>query len=218
LSQDKRTLCLDGVIARDLNVSVAADMAHRGIAVVRSHGGDPVRAVQLANLLRDRNAAVVVNEFCFFACASFILFASSEAYVLDEALVAWGVIRRLPDHDCIRFIEGEDEAGPFLTSMRCSQAPSDKKPASRQWTEFYQDRIAGPAFTDPPESRFVRRTLMNLYRSTGQYPAALWTWNPRYYANAIKTKLVHQHYPDSQEEVDRIAERLGLTYRVIYDP
>ncbi|MBR0964782.1 hypothetical protein JQ554_13615 [Bradyrhizobium diazoefficiens] len=59
---------------------------------------------------------------------------------------------------------------------------------------------------------------MNLYRSTGQYPTVLWTWNPRYLGNAIKTKLVYQHYPDSQEEVDGIAKRLGLAYRVIYDP
>ncbi len=59
---------------------------------------------------------------------------------------------------------------------------------------------------------------MNLYRSTGQYPAVLWTWNPRYYATAIKAKVVYQHYPDSQEQVDRIAKRLGRTYRVIHDP
>jgi len=37
-------------------------------------------------------------------------------------------------------------------------------------------------------------------------------------ASAIKTRLVYQHYPDSQEEVDAIAKRLGLIYRVIYAP
>jgi hypothetical protein len=36
-------------------------------------------------------------------------------------------------------------------------------------------------------------------------------------ASAIKTRLVYQHCPDSQEEVDEIAKRLGLIYRVIYD-
>src|SRR4051812_27898627 len=48
LSQDKRILCLDGVISSDLDVSVASDMDDRGIAVVRSRGGDPARAAQLA--------------------------------------------------------------------------------------------------------------------------------------------------------------------------
>lgn len=218
LSSDKRMLCLDGVIASDLDFSVAADLADRSIAIVRSRGGDPARAVQLANVLRDRNAVVVVRDFCLFACASFILLASTETYVLDQALVAWGAIQRFPDHDCIGFIEREDQAGPFLTSMTCLRTNFDEEPEWRRWTEFYRDRIAGPAFTDPPESKFIRRTLMNLYRSTGQYPVVLWTWNPRHHASAIKTRIVYQHYPDSQEEVDEIAKRLGLIYRVIYDP
>ncbi|MBC9876324.1 hypothetical protein G8O24_03055 [Bradyrhizobium sp. INPA01-394B] len=218
VSQDKHVLCLDGVVPSDLNVSVAADLAAHGIAVVRSRGGDAERAVQLANLLRDRNAVVVVRDFCLYACASFILLASAEAYVPDDALVAWGVFRRYADDDCTGFIEGEDQLGPLLTSLRCSAPPGDERPVERRWNEFYRDRVSATAFTDPPESRFVRRELMNLYRSTGQYPVVLWTWNPRYHANAIKTRLVYQHYPDSQEEVDAIAKRLGLVRRVIYDP
>jgi len=218
LSQDKRVLCLDGAIPSDLNVSIAADLADDGIAVVRSRGGDAERAVQLANMLRDRNAVVVVRDFCLYACASFILLASSEAYVPDDALVAWGVFRRYGNDDCIGFIEGEDQLGPFLTSLRCSAADADERQVNRRWNEFYRERVSATAFTDPPESRFVRRELMNLYRSTGQYPVVLWTWNPRHHATAIRTRLVYQHYPDSQEEVDAIAKRLGLTRRVIYDP
>lgn len=214
LSQDKRVLCLDGVISSDLNLSIAADLADHGVAVVRSRGGDPELAVQLANMLRDRNAVVVVRDFC----ASFILLASSEAYVLDGALVAWGVFRRYVDDDCMGFIEGKDEAGPFLTSMRCSATYGDERLVDRRWNDFYRDRVSAIAFTDPPESRFVRRALMNLYRSTGQYPIVLWTWNPRHHANAIRTKLVYQHYPDSQEELNTIARRPSLIYHVIYDP
>ncbi len=219
LSQDKRVLCLDGAITSILKVAVAADLADRGIAVVRSHGGDTARAIQLANTLRDRNATVVVRDLCLNACASFIMLASSEAYVLDGALVAWGLFRRYRDQDCIGFMEGKDEAGPFLTWMRCSSRDYvDEKPRSRLWKEFYRNRIIETAYTDPPESKFIRRELMNLYRSTGRYPQVLWTWNPRYQSSAVKTKLAYQHYPDSQEEVDAIAKRLGLTSRVIYDP
>lgn len=218
LSQDKRVLCLDGVIAPDLDVSTVADLADHGIAIVRSRGGDAERAVRLANMLRDRNAVVVVRDFCLYACASFILLASSEAYVPVDALVAWGVFRRFGNDACMGFIEGEDELGPFLTSLRCSAADADERSVNRRWNEFYRERVSATAFTDPPESRFVRRELMNLYRSTGQYPVVLWTWNPRHHAAAIKTRLVYQHYPDSQEEVDATAKRLGLTRRVIYDP
>lgn len=218
LSQDKRVLCLDGAITSDLNVAVAADLADRGIVIVRSRGGDPASTVRLANALRDRNAAVVVRDFCLYACASFVLLASSEAYVLDGALVAWGLFQRYPDRQCIGFIEGKDQAGPFLTWVSCSPDYPDERPRSWLWDEFYRDRIVDTVYTDPPESRFVRRQLMNLYRSTGQYPLVLWTWNPRHHASAIKIKLVYQRYPESQEEVDAIAKRLGLNRRVIYDP
>lgn len=218
LSQDKRVLCLDGAVTSDLSVAVAADLADRGTAVVRSPGGDPATAVRLANALRDRNAAVVVRDYCLYACASFILLSSTEAYVLGGALVAWGLFRRYPDQDCIGFKEGKDEAGPFLTWLSCSPDYPDERPRSRRWSEFYRDRVVETAYTDPPESKFIRRELMNLYRSTGQYPLVLWTWNPRYQLSAVKTRLVYQHYPDSQEEVNAIAKRLGLTYRVIYDP
>jgi hypothetical protein len=127
-------------------------------------------------------------------------------------------MRRYPDHHCFGFLDGIDELGPFLTSVPCAPTYGDERPVERIWTEFYRDRIAGPAFTDPPESRFVRRALMNLFRSTGQYPVVLWTWNPRHHASAIKTRIVYQHYPTSQEEVDTMVRKLGMAYRVIYDP
>jgi hypothetical protein len=218
LSPVKRVLCLDGVITSDLNVAVAMDLTNRGIAVVRSAGGDRARAIELANVLRDRDAVVVVQDFCLHACASFLLIASSETYVLEGALVAWGVMRRYPDHHCLGFQDGIDDNGPFLNSVQCSPAYADERPTERIWSEFYRDRIAGPAYTDPPESRFIRRALMNYFRATGEYPVVLWTWNPRHHASAIKTRIVYQHYPESQEEVDITVKRLAISRRVIYDP
>lgn len=218
LSPDKRLFCLDGVIKSELNVAVARDLANGGIAVVRSSGGDRARAIELANVLRDRDAVVVVQHVCLYACASFLVLSSSETYVLEGALVAWGVTRRSSDHHCFGFLDGIDELGPFLTSMQCSPASSDERPADSIWSEFYRDRIAGPAFTNPPESRFIRRALMNSFRASGEYPVVLWTWNPRHHASAVKTKVIYQHYPSSQDEVDAMTRRLAIAYRVIYDP
>jgi hypothetical protein len=59
---------------------------------------------------------------------------------------------------------------------------------------------------------------MNSFRATGEYPVMLWTWNPRHHASAIKTRIVYQHYPESQEEVDMMVKRLAISRRVIYDP
>jgi hypothetical protein len=59
---------------------------------------------------------------------------------------------------------------------------------------------------------------MNSFRATGEYPVVLWTWNPRHHAGAVKTRIIYQHYPDSQEEVDKMTKRLGLSRRVLYDP
>jgi hypothetical protein len=93
LSPDKRVLCLDGVFTSGLNLAVATDIADRGFAVVRSSGGDRARAIELANMVRDRDAIVVVRDVCLYACASFLVLASSETYVLEGALLAWGVSR-----------------------------------------------------------------------------------------------------------------------------
>lgn len=220
LSPDKRVLCFDGMIPPDLDLSITTELTDNGIAVFRSDGGNRVAAAKLANALRDRNAIVVIRDRCLLACASFIAIASSQTYVLRHALVAWGVLPRASNHKCLAFIETDDHAGLFLTSALCPDAPglSDMRDVEYLWPQFYLGRMAGPAYTDPPESRFIRRVLMDRFQHSGHYPVVLWTWNPRYHAKAIKTKLVYQHYPGSQDEVDDMTKRLGLTLHVIHDP
>jgi hypothetical protein len=220
LSPDRQLLCFNGMIPADLDPSTATELTDNGIAVFRSDGGDRVAAARLANVLRDRHATIVIRDHCLLVCASFIVIASSQTYVLRDALVAWGVLPLAPDHKCRAFIKAEDHAGLFLTSARCpgSQGPADRREIEYLWSEFYLGRMASPAFTDPPESRFVRKALMDRFESTNRYPVVLWTWNPRYYAKAIKTKLIYQHYPDNQDEVDEMVSRLGLTIHVIHDP
>jgi hypothetical protein len=34
----------------------------------------------------------------------------------------------------------------------------------------------------------------------------------------FKTKIFYEAYPESQEEVDRMVARLGVRWKVIYDP
>jgi len=44
-----------------------------------------------------------------------------------------------------------------------------------------------------------------------------WTWNPRHYASALRTKIIYEAYPQSQDEIDTLRERLHQ-YPVIHDP
>jgi hypothetical protein len=57
-----------------------------------------------------------------------------------------------------------------------------------------------------------------MFEGTGQYPNVVWTWNPRYYASTLKTKITYQAYPNSQAEVDALASKLPHRVRVLHDP
>jgi hypothetical protein len=57
-----------------------------------------------------------------------------------------------------------------------------------------------------------------MFEGTGRYPDVSWTWHPRHYASTLKTKIVYEAYPNSQDEVDAMARKLRLPHRVLYDP
>jgi hypothetical protein len=57
-----------------------------------------------------------------------------------------------------------------------------------------------------------------MFEGTGVYPDVAWTWNPRYYARSLKTKITYEAYPSSQAEVDAMVSKLRLGQRVLYDP
>jgi hypothetical protein len=89
LSPDKQVLCFTGAISENMDVSLANDLKDDGLFVVRSLGGYPGPAVALSDIIRDRHATVVVYDYCFSACAGFLLVASYHTYVLKGTLVAW---------------------------------------------------------------------------------------------------------------------------------
>lgn len=62
IGADQGILCFDGLIDKDMDVSLVAKLREGGLFVVRSSGGDIVSAISLSDLLRDRRAVVV--RFC----------------------------------------------------------------------------------------------------------------------------------------------------------
>ena len=219
LDLDKRVLCFDGAISSESDFSLAKSLEANGLFVVRSPGGDAPTAMALANFIRDRRATVVVYDYCFSACASFLLIASDEAFVMKDTLVAW-------HHTSAPFcpsLEPSKDGGPKrLEKPPCSDTAPEYQRGHRETEnmidEFYAARVVDPLFKHPPESFTIRKILRNMFEGTGRYPDAVWTWNPRYYASTLKNKISYEAYPNSQAEVDALVSKLPHRVRVIYDP
>lgn len=74
LDLDKRVLCFDGEILPEQNFALANSLAQGGLFVVRSFGGYAPPAAKLAEALRERDATIVVYDYCLSACASYLSF------------------------------------------------------------------------------------------------------------------------------------------------
>lgn len=220
LRDDKKVLCLDGLLFHKVEVSPAMDLVQGGYFVVRGLGGDVAAMIRLAEILEVKNATVVVRDYCFAACSSFLLIASAEAIVPKNALVAWANLRR-GLNDCFRFLETNNRSAPRFVATDCSSPlrPPHGDPLLGLKASFYKRRMLSREFEDPPESVAVRRILKRRFDETGSYPREMfWTWNPRYYASMLRTKVTYENYPQSQDEIDALRAQLQLDYPVIFDP
>jgi hypothetical protein len=219
LDLDKRVLCFDGEISSGSDFSVAGAVGVNGLFVVRSPGGEGPTAIALANLIRDRRATVVVYDYCFSACASFLLIASDAAFVMKDTLVAW---HHTTWPLCATLEESKDGGPKRLEKSACSDTPPEYqrgyREAKERNDEFYAARVVDPLFEYPPESFTIRKILRTMFEGTGTYPDVAWTWNPRNYARSLKTKITYEAYPSSQAEVDAMVSKLRLGQRVLYDP
>jgi len=216
---DQRVLCYDGLLTTDVDISQAKSLRPNGLFVVRSRGGDILVASTLADILRQRNATVVVYDYCFSACASYLLLASYKTFVLRNTLVAWHYT--VDPRWCPSLVSSEEDDPKRLEKSPCPDAPSNVQEGDRYRrdlnSKFYVGRAVDPLFDDPPESFTIRKVLRRMFEGTGRYPDVMWTWNPRYYASALRTKVTYEAYPQSQDEVDAMVARLHSS-RVIYDP
>jgi hypothetical protein len=221
LRSDKRVLCLDGWNYSEQDISLAKSLEQGGRFVVRSGAGDIATTIALANLIADKHAAVVVNDYCLSTCANYLLIAPAETFVPKDTLVAW-INPGTGPNSCIGFSETSDLTAPRLQVFPCAGPAFYDDQAwdlIKLKDKFYTGRILAPPFLEPPESVTVRRILKRRFEATGRYPSDVyWTWNPRYYASAIKAKIFYEAYPQSQDEVDAIVARIHLGYSVIYDP
>jgi hypothetical protein len=219
LSSDNRVLCFDGWVDDGMDLRLARELADHGLFVVRSLGGNVTTAIALSDLLRDRHATVVVYDYCLSACASYLLFASNQSYVLKESLVAWR--NSVSGLDNCTSLKVPPDGGPKkLQRVPCPDISSENRTKHKAImvavNRFYSERTFAPLFDPPPESLHIRRALTNLYKETGVDPNVAWMLNPRY-RTAFKTKIEYEAYPENQEEVDAMVARLHLG-KILYDP
>ncbi len=219
LRADKRVLCLDGETVGVSDIWLVGGLAENGIFVVRGNGEGMATTLALAETLLTRQATVVINDYCVGLCADYLFIASAKTFVPKDAVVAW-TIHSIGPNSCFRFFDTSDRGAPGFVEVPCDPVAAidaHTKELIRLRDNFYKGRVV--SFKGPPESVAVRRALKRKYDATGEYPFdVFWTWNPRHYASAIKTKVIYEAYPQSQDELDAILAHLGLTLSVIYDP
>src|SRR5262245_22963308 len=89
LNDDQTIWCFDGAIDTYLDLTPVLRLKDGGTAVVRSGGGSAPMAMSIADVLWEKNATVVVRDYCLSACANAFFVASQQTYVLAYTVVAW---------------------------------------------------------------------------------------------------------------------------------
>jgi len=218
LSEDRMILCLDSQIFHNLELDDHfKKLNDRGFAVIRSPGGFPAPAMKIADILFERNATVVVRDYCLSACANYIFVATRKTYVLKNALVAWH--GGPSSAGCEEYLPGDRIARGSSRDTACSDL-------ARQEVFFRERGIQSGFIYNPPTP--YTRMMFNILQSPGNRSSTgptpgntskiLWTWNPINYQDSLKDRIVYEKYPSSQYDLDQIISRLQFGIQIIYDP
>ncbi|MGC2777660.1 MAG: hypothetical protein WA418_18695 [Bradyrhizobium sp.] len=217
ISPDRTIACFSGPEGVDVDASVVSQIADNGLFVVRGFGGKSQSAMSVSELLRSRNATVVVFDTCVFSCADYYFVASARTYVVRGTIVQW---QHVLEHCHVTFRVPRDSSIPKLWRAEC--------PKGKEWSlayatdspvllRFYQDRVIDPFFLPLPDSEYVRKRLKWLYDQTGRFPGIGWMLSPASLKRIFKADIIYEAYPQSQDEATALVNRFGAR-DVIYDP
>lgn len=209
LSEDGMVLCFDGAIRTYLDLTPMLRMKKNGVFVVRSHGGSIGPALVMADLLWERNATVVVRNFCLSACANAIFVASKSTYVLSHSVVAWhgGPV------DC-----RDPEMAQAVVSL--GLPCTDQQDFART---FYEKREVGRRHMVIPPTDYTKRMLHNALRKAANRDGVnrrgiFWMWHPKNHGDYFKNRITYEAFPETQAAVDAIMIRSYNQAQIIYDP
>ena len=218
LSNDQTILCFDGPIHRNQEMTFFRNLKVNGSFVMRSPGGYAEAAMEMANILLEKNAVVVLYDYCLSACANYIFIASGQTNVAKDTIVAWHGGPWASDCDPldqIRVFSDRNDPPAWAKDQRekvCKVAELQR--------DFFRMRGTDGAIVHAPQSHHTRKMLKLSAQLSGYRDRnVFWMWNPKHYRDRFKTRIVYETYPGSQEEVDEIMKRFHWSYsRVIYDP
>ena len=209
LSDDRKTLCFDGMIKRDLDMDPFRRLEDDGFFVIRSTGGYFEPAIQLADLLQEKNATVIIHGYCLSACANYVFVATNRTYVLKNAIVAW---HGAPSAAyCNRLFRGDEKTIEFLEGY------CDKINAHLQ---FFAKRGISGRFAYQPQTPYTLNMVKAYLAGAGDKRSVFWMWNPQNFQDYFKSSIAFEAYPASQYEVNDILGRwrLSRVMRAVYDP
>jgi hypothetical protein len=205
LNDDHTILCFDSRIIPGQETTSIRDLTDGGMFVIRSSGGAVKTAIEIADVLREKNALVVIYDYCLSACAGFIFIASAETFIARDTIVAWHAPCSSASMKEYTFAEKEKRCAAMI-------------PPSEFFERRAIDRRKGvEQFVYSPQSLYTKKMVRIAYDGAVNYRDLFWTWNPRYYKNYFKAKITYESYPASQSEVDKITQRLRLP-NIVYDP
>lgn len=218
ISPDRTIVCFSAKTGLDVDVSTVNQIADNGLFVLSGYGGKRDTAMSVSDLLRSRNATVVVFDVCAYHCAEYYFVASARTYVVKNTIVVWQHFLS----DCqVTFREPHDSSVPKLWRAECPNGKewrlsfASDAPVLRQ---FYQDRVVDRYHFEPlPDSEYVRKRLKRLYDQTGRFPEIGWMLSPTSLKRLFKADITYEAYPQSQEEATALANQFGAR-DVIYDP
>lgn len=220
LSEDRTILCFDGAIMPDQEAGPFHDLRPNGFFVMRNPGGFPHTAITLSNILGEKNATVVLYDYCLSACANYFFIASSRTYVRKDTIVAWH--RSSPKYDCrpvgIEFVARryrERYGYSNDVAMRYAEALCNTTELA---TRFFRQRGIDPRHTYAPQTLYTRKIVELALNEAANKQSIFWMWNPRNHGDYFKSRIIYESYPNSQYEVDETVSRLRLRARIFYDP
>jgi hypothetical protein len=188
--------------------------------VMRSPGGNAPRAMNLSNILRDKNATVVVYDYCFSACANYFLIASSRTFLMKDTIVAW---HGGPQPWSCRGVNRETLEKRYQDWSRDPQAPKPFPPLdeicelAELSATFFKERGVGSRHIHEPQTFGTRKMVRFAQGQTWDKRSILWMWHPRNHGDYFKSIVSYESYPTSQDQVDEILARIGGRVRIFYD-